>query len=88
MISLSQPVTRRFHRTRVIIRLMPPLLLELWRELHPKAHEQTALNFSPVRLLAEAVPCLDLWKPLESAHSKECSESCGGLLLVHTFTRQ
>ena len=29
--------------------LMPPLLLELWRELHPDAHEQTALNFSPAR---------------------------------------
>ena len=33
---------------RVVVRLMPPLLLELWRELHPKAHEQTALDFSPV----------------------------------------
>ncbi len=24
---------------------MPPLLLELWREQHPKGHEQTAMDF-------------------------------------------
>jgi hypothetical protein len=24
---------------------MVPLLLELWREQHPRGHEQTALNF-------------------------------------------
>lgn len=37
------------YRTWVVVRLMPSLLLELWRELHPKAHEQTVLNFSPAR---------------------------------------
>lgn len=49
MISLCPACHAKIHRTRVVIRLMAPLLLELWRELHPKAHEQTALNFLPTR---------------------------------------
>jgi hypothetical protein len=32
-------------RTRAVLSHMPQLLLELWREQHPQAHEQTALNF-------------------------------------------
>ena len=54
MISLCPACHAKIHRTRVVIRLMPPLLLELWREVHPKAHEQTALNFAPTRPPAKA----------------------------------
>ena len=54
MISLCPACHAKIHRTRVVVRLMPPLLLELWREVHPKAHEQTALNFAPIRPPAEA----------------------------------
>ena len=49
MISLCPACHAKIDRTRVVVRLMPTLLLELWRELHPRAHEQTALNFSPSR---------------------------------------
>lgn len=55
MISLCPACHAKIHRTRVVVRLMPPLLLELWREQHPKAHEQVALNFSPVRPPAKTV---------------------------------
>lgn len=47
MISLCPACHARVHRTRAVVRLMPPLLLELWREAHPKGHEQTALQFNP-----------------------------------------
>jgi len=33
------------HRTQAVLSEMPDLLLELWRELHPRGHEQTALDF-------------------------------------------
>jgi 5-methylcytosine-specific restriction endonuclease McrA len=49
MISLCPACHAKIHRTKVAIRLMPPLLLLLWREVHPNAHEQTALNFNPPR---------------------------------------
>ena len=55
MISLCPACHAKIHRNRVVLRMMPPLLLELWREQHLKAHEQTALNFSPVRPPANAV---------------------------------
>jgi hypothetical protein len=35
---------------------VPPLLLELWREQHPKGHEQTVLNFKAQREVAWMVP--------------------------------
>ena len=47
MISLCPACHAKIHRTRAALRLMPPLLLELWRELHPNGHEQRALSFSP-----------------------------------------
>ena len=57
MISLCPGCHARVHRTRAVLAAMPPLLLELWREQHPKGHEQTALDFkrvpvppTPVRL--------------------------------------
>jgi hypothetical protein len=52
MISLCPACHAKIHRTRVVTRVMPPLLLHLWRELHPKGHEQTALNFAPSRMAA------------------------------------
>jgi hypothetical protein len=33
-------------RTKAVLSQMPPLLLQLWREQHPRGQEQTALNFS------------------------------------------
>ena len=35
---------------------MPPLLLKLWREQHPKGHEQTNLNFKVQVATAALVP--------------------------------
>jgi hypothetical protein len=35
---------------------MPPLLLELWREQHPKGHEQKQLDFSLKKPTAKLVP--------------------------------
>ena len=45
MISLCPGCHAKVHRTKAVRSVMPPLLLELWREQHPKGHEQTALNF-------------------------------------------
>jgi len=44
MISLCPGCHAKVHRTRTVLRHMPPLLLELWREQHPKGHEQTMLD--------------------------------------------
>jgi len=45
MISLCPRCHARVHRTKAVIAIMPPLLLVLWREQHPRGHEQTALQF-------------------------------------------
>ena len=45
MISLCPGCHAKVGRTKVVLSQMPPLLLELWREQHPLAHEQTALDF-------------------------------------------
>jgi 5-methylcytosine-specific restriction endonuclease McrA len=45
MISLCPGCHAKVHRTRTVRSAIPPLLLKLWREQHPKGHEQTALNF-------------------------------------------
>ena len=38
---------------------MPSLLLKLWREQHPKGHEQTNLNFRVHILAASPVPLFE-----------------------------
>jgi hypothetical protein len=45
MISLCPGCHARVHRTQTVLRYMPPLLLELWREQHPRAQEQRTLEF-------------------------------------------
>ncbi len=55
MIALCPGCHAKIHRTRAVLVTMPPLLLELWREQHPKGHEQTALYFGRVGPLAKAV---------------------------------
>ena len=37
---------------------MPPLLLQLWREQHPKGHEQKQLDFQIEEACGEACPAL------------------------------
>ena len=49
MISLCPGCHAKVHRTKVVRSVMPPLLLDLWREQHPHGHEQTALNFGAQR---------------------------------------
>jgi 5-methylcytosine-specific restriction endonuclease McrA len=44
------------HRTKAVLSAMPPLLLELWREQHPKGHEQKQLDFSLKKPTAKLVP--------------------------------
>ncbi len=46
MISLCPGCHARIHRTKVVLSAMPPLLLKLWREQHPKGHEQVQLDFN------------------------------------------
>jgi len=36
----------KIHRTIAVLTEMPPLLLVLWREQHPRGHEQTTLHSS------------------------------------------
>ncbi len=45
----------KIHRTKAVLSLMPPLLLELWREQHPKGHEQAQLNFTSKKPASKAV---------------------------------
>ena len=56
MIALCPGCHSRVHRTKAVRSVMPPLLLELWREQHPHGHEQTVLAFnalpSPTRAVA------------------------------------
>jgi len=66
MISLCPGCHAKVHRTRVGRALMAPLLLELWREQHPRGHEQPALDFGaqppaavPVPLISEDLPGYD-----------------------------
>ena len=42
-----------------VMRELPALLLVLWREQHPKGHEQAALNFSSAGFAAEKVPLFE-----------------------------
>ncbi len=56
MISLCPGCHAKVHRTKAVLSQMPPLLLELWREQHPKGHEQTALEFKAKEQLPMPVP--------------------------------
>ncbi len=56
MISLCPGCHARVHRTMAVLTEMPSLLLTLWREQHPRGHEQTALDFTVRRALPVAVP--------------------------------
>jgi 5-methylcytosine-specific restriction endonuclease McrA len=68
MLSLCPACHAKVHRTKAVLTEMPPLLLELWREQHPKGHEQTALNFALKKPPAVRVPLFD------QKRSKELSE--------------
>ena len=56
MITLCLACHARVTRTQYLQKEWPPLLRTLWREQHPKAHEQTALNFSSRKAAAKRVP--------------------------------
>lgn len=66
MLSLCPACHAKVHRIRAVLSAMPPLLLQLWREQHPRGHEQVQLNFTisrpaarPIRLFkndAEELP--------------------------------
>ncbi len=45
MISLCPGCHAMIHRTKAALAIMPPLLLELWREQHPAGHEQLPVWF-------------------------------------------
>jgi hypothetical protein len=55
MLSLCPGCHAKVHRTKTILRAMPPLLLQLWREQNPRGHEQVQLDFTtkktPVKLV-------------------------------------
>ena len=55
MISLCPGCHARVHRTKAVLAEMPPLLLQLWREQHPRGHEQQILDFTLDPLLPENV---------------------------------
>ena len=49
MITLCSGCHAKVHRTRAVLTVLPPLLLELWREQHPGGLEQTAIDFTPAQ---------------------------------------
>ena len=55
MIALCPGCHARVHRTRTVLRAMSPLLLELWREQHPRGHEQRQLEFEAEQRKPEPV---------------------------------
>ena len=55
LISLCPAHHAQVHRLQILDRLLPPLLSELWRELHPGAAEQLFLAFEEVSV-CEADP--------------------------------
>jgi hypothetical protein len=46
MISLCRGCHARVERTKMVLSEMNPLLLMLWRERHPKGHQQVMLDFA------------------------------------------
>ncbi len=56
MISLCPGYHAKVHRTKAVLSQMTPALLELWREQHPRGHEQTALDFRLRVAQAKPVP--------------------------------
>lgn len=59
MIALCPGCHAKVHRTKAVLAQMPPLLLTLWREQHPKGLEQTALNFAVRKQPATTVPMFE-----------------------------
>jgi len=60
MLSLCPACHAKVHRTKAALSAVPPLLLELWREQHPKGHEQVQLDFTykkPVAKLQSLSHC-------------------------------
>ena len=55
MISLCPGCHAKVHKTKAVLAEMPPLLLELWREQHPRGQEQTVLNFRLQEPVARAI---------------------------------
>jgi len=56
MLSLCSGCYAKSHRTKALLLAMPPLLLELWREQHPKGHEQVQFDFTLKKPAAKLVP--------------------------------
>src|ERR1700756_355805 len=56
MIALCAGCHAKVHRTKVVLREFPPLLLVLWREQHPEGHEQTYIDFNVRKPPAQSVP--------------------------------
>lgn len=55
MITLCLACHAKVTRTQFLCREWPPLLRLLWREQHPRAHEQTTLDFIEKRTAARRV---------------------------------
>jgi HNH endonuclease len=56
MISLCPRCHAKVGRTRVVLTEMTPVLLVLWREQHPDAHEQVMIDFTTKGKPALPVP--------------------------------
>ena len=59
MLALCPGCHAKVHHTKTVLVEMPPLLLELWREQHPKGHEQIGLDFRSRAAPPVPVPLFD-----------------------------
>ncbi len=59
MISLCPACHARLHRTKAVLSEMPPMLLKLWRERHPRGHEQMAFQFTSATPAAVPIPLFE-----------------------------
>ena len=67
MITLCLPCHAKVSRTRYLRQAWPSLLRVLWREQHPKGHEQTGLDFLGKKPPVELIPLFP-----EEARTGEC----------------
>ncbi len=67
MITLCLPCHAKVSRTRYLRQAWPSLLRVLWREQHPKGHEQTGLDFLEKKPPVELIPLFP-----EEARTGEC----------------
>ena len=90
MLTLCPGCHARVHRTQTLRAIVSPLLRMLWRELHPGAHEQRALDFrTPVAEPEPTFVARERWKGTKATrtHAESTRKNYDGITtnkLIHS----